>query len=863
MTTRSHERVAEIVEAALERQPEQRPQFLDAACAGDAVLRAEVESLLAFQNQARNFIESPAYEVASRILIEEEGELRPGQILGDYEILSLLGQGGMGEVYLARDTKLERGVAIKIVKHGLGSASGLRHTRKEEKILAGLNHPNIARLYGADVTPSGLPYFVMEYVDGQRLDQYCREQNLAIPVRLAIFRKICAAVAYAHQNLIIHRDIKPANIRVTGDVEPKLLDFGIAKLLDPVTSTVGELTMTFATHMTPEYASPEQVRGENITTASDVYSLGVVLYELLTGQRPYNIKSRNPTDIARVIGEYEPARPSIAVARLEAAGSKCLIPDPKTLGGDLDNIVMKALRKEPARRYLSVAQFSDDIHRYLVGRPVSARKDTFNYRAIKFIKRNKLAVGAAAVILLSLVSGIAATAVEARRANQQRARAEKRFNDVRRLANSLMFEIHDSVKDLQGSTPTRRLIVSRALEYLDSLAGEASGDPQLQRDLAIAYEKIGDIQGNPYSANLGDVDGALASYRKALAIRGKLENADQTVEARMELGRSYRAMGDILEQKADVDGTMENYRRSTSMFEELAAANPEDLSVQDELARAYEAQGDGLGRVPKSADDRLKSYARSLAIRQKLLAQKPSDLKLRRSVGLILLKVGGANDARKPESVANIKHGIDMLEALSAEYPDNQRARREVGYGYYQLGNTLVEAGDYASALESRRKAFAIRGEIAAQDPKNAQAVFDLAVAHADLSEALTATGSTTEARDHAENALSILQQLSTTDPTNAVFLRNIGLCYEKLAAAFERLGADQNRSGAQRITDWTEARDWFEKALHLFSDLRDRRTLMPADFDQTAKFERKIRECDEAISHLREPTRSAGVPGA
>jgi tetratricopeptide (TPR) repeat protein len=308
---------------------------------------------------------------------------------------------------------------------------------------------------------------------------------------------------------------------------------------------------------------------------------------------------------------------------------------------------------------------------------------------------------------------------------------------------------------------------------------------------------------------------------------------------------------------------MDNYRRSTSIFEELAAAYPADLSVQDELARAYEAQGDGLGRVPKSAAERLKSYASALSIRQKLLAQKASDLKLRRSVGLTLLKVGGASDAKKLESVGNIKHGIDMLETLSAEYPDNQRARREVGYGYYQLGNTFVEAGDYSSALESRRKAFAIRQDIAAHDPKNAQAIFDLAVAHADMSEALTATGSTTGALNHAQNALSILQQLSATDPTNAVYSRNVGLCYEKLAAAFERFGADEKRSDGQRVTAWTQARDWFEKALHLFSDLRDRGTLMPADFEQTKKFEIKIRKCDEAISRLNEPPKPADASGA
>ena len=415
-----------------------------------------------------------------------------------------------------------------------------------------------------------------------------------------------------------------------------------------------------------------------------------------------------------------------------------------------------------------------------------------------------------------------------------------------------MFEIHDSVKDLQGSTPTRRLIVSRALEYLDSLAREAAGDPALQRELATAYEKIGDIQDNPYYANLGDADGGLASHRKALAIREKLKHVDETIEARMGIGRSYRALGDTLEQKGDVAGTIDNYRRSTAIFEELAVANPTDRSVQDELARAHEAQGDGLSRVPNSAAERLKSYTSALSIRQKLLAQNPSDPKLRRSVGLTLLKVGGADDAKKRDSVENIKRGIDVLEKLSTEYPDNEHAHREVGYGYYQLGNTLVEAGDYPAALESRRKAFAIRQQIAAQDPQNAQAIFDLAVAHADLSEALTATGSGTEALDHAQNALSILQGLSAANPNNAVYSRNIALCYEKFAAALKRLGSDENRSSEQRIKDWIEARAWFEKALRLFSDLRDRGTLMPTDSGQMAKFERKIRNCDDVIARLK-----------
>ena len=851
LSKNNNDRIAEIVESVLERDPSERAEFFEKACRDDVELRKEVESLLRFAETATDFIEKPAYEIAAETIIDPGGELKAGEKLGEYKILSLIGEGGMGEVYLAEDTKLGRKVAIKLLKFGLGTSNIIRRFQQEERILAGLSHSNVAQLFGGAVTPAGLPYFVMEYVDGARLDDYCRDRQLSISQRLTLFRKICTAVSYAHQNLVIHRDIKPANIRVTSDGEPKLLDFGIAKLLDSEAPMVGEATMTFAAVMTPEYASPEQVRGENMTTASDVYSLGVVLYELLTGQRPYRIKTRNPNEIARAITEQEPAPPSVAVARSASSNPQSEIRNPKSLRGDLDNIILKALRKEPSRRYGSVAQFSDDIRRYLEGRPVTARKDTFNYRTVKFIKRNKVIVAAAGLVVLSLIGGIFATTLQARRANLQRARAEQRFNDVRRLAHSLMFEIDDSVKDLQGSTPTRRLIVSRALEYLDSLAGEAADNPTLQRELATAYERIGEIQGNPYSANLGDADGALASYRKGLAIREKLKNVADTLDARMEMGRSYRALGDILEQKGDVAGTMENYRRSKAIFEELAAANPQEFSVQDELARAYETLGDGLSRSQNGTVERLKSYQTALSIRETLLGQKASDPKLRRSIAVTLLKIGAADDAKKTGTVESIKRGIALLEQLSAENPDNERARRDVGFGYYQLGNTLMGAGDYPAALESRRKAFAIRQEIAAQDPKNAQARFDLADAHGDLSEALTATGASIEALDQARQALSILQQLSAADPTNAVYVRNIALCYETSAQALSHLAADETRSKTQRVKDWNEARSWFEKALGLFSELSKRGTLMPTDSEQAAKFTAKIRECDTAIAQL------------
>src|SRR5438067_8184435 len=305
----------------------------------------------------------------------------------------------------------------------------LRHFRNERQILAGFDHPNIARLFDGGTTDDGLPYFVMEYVAGLPINEYCSAHKVSLVDRLKLFREVCRAVSYAHRHTVIHRDIKMSNILVTSEGTPKLLDFGIAKILTPGTGQEALMTMTGVRPMTPEYASPEQVRGEPVTTASDVYSLGVVLYELLTGRSPYRFTSRSPADVARAITDTVPQRPSTVVS---ANNQQLQISNHKSLRGDLDNIVLMALRKEPERRYQSVEQFSEDIGRHMTARPVRARKDTVGYRAGKFVRRNKVATAAASLVFLSLISGIAATICEAQQANAENARAERRFNDVRR-----------------------------------------------------------------------------------------------------------------------------------------------------------------------------------------------------------------------------------------------------------------------------------------------------------------------------------------------------------------------------------------------------------------------------------------------
>jgi len=836
------ERIAEIVELALECDPAARDTLLNEACKDDTYLRAEVESLLQHQGRANQFLERPAYADATCFPLQPSGRLAPGQLLDQYAIVRLIGEGGMGEVYLAEATTLGRQVAIKLVKGGFEKTTFLRHFRNEERILAGLNHPNIAHLYGGGVTADGTPYYVMEYVEGERIDEYCRKHALRLEECLQLFCRVCAAVAYAHQHLVIHRDLKPANIPVTLEGEPKLLDFGIAKLLDTDTGLTNEHTVTLQPLLTPDYASPEQVLGEVMSTASDVYSLGIILYELLTGERPYRIKTRRPDEIARTITQREPTRPSTAMTGGNGK-PRAELWNPKLLRGDLDNIVLRALRKEADRRYLSAAQLSQDIQRHLEGRPVAACGDTIGYRAGKFIRRNKLAVAAAGLVLVSLTAGMIATTYEARR-------AQRRFDEVRQLANSLMFEIHDAVQDLQGSIPARRLIVERALQYLDRLNREGGSDPSLQRELATAYEKVGDIQGNPYNPNLGDTAGALESYHKATALRERLSRRDHSVEAGIERARSYRGVGDIMLQNGDISQCLANYRLSLAILQQVDRTRPNDRVVEDELARAYDALGDGLSRSKDDAE-RLRVYQEALRIRSALAATAPDDARQQRSLAVALMKVAGSPGIPTKEAVTKVKDAVSIYEALAAADPQNARKRRELGFGYFELGRILTDARDDAAALVARQKALKIREAIAVADPQNQQAAFDRAAAHGDLAETYTNLHQSTEALPHAERAAELMGELVESSPTNAIYRRNLGLAEERVAAALELAAHDQKQPrDAQRET-LMEAKTHYQKARDVFVALDNRHELMPNDSNQTAKFANKMAEMDTAIAKL------------
>ena len=523
MTPENWKKVKSIVELAVDLAPDRRAAFLDERCAEDVTLRTEVESLLAADNTNAQLLEG---NFSTAVFGSDGPDALIGKQIGHYKITAEIGAGGMGSVYLAQraDGAFEQKAAIKLIKRGMDSDAIQKRFINERQILASLEHPNIAHLIDGGTTSDALPFFVMEYIEGETILDYATKKDLDLEARLELFRKVCSAVSYAHQNLVIHRDLKPSNILVTNDGTPKLLDFGIAKLLKSDTSNEQSTKNII---FTPEYASPEQVRSEKLTTATDIYSLGVILYELLTGNRPYDTNDKSLGDILRSICETEPERPSSVVSRPRSGqhgtGQNNKQTDPRSkkqaLLGDLDNIILKALRKEPERRYSSVEQFSEDIRLHLAGLPVMAITDTWGYRATKFVGRNKVPTVAAAVFLVTILGGSSATLYQARIAQRERLRAEQRFNDVRTLANSFLFEFHDAIQPLSGSTPARKLVVSRALEYLDKLAVEATDDVALQRELGTAYERIGKIQGNSYFPNLGETDGAMTSYHRSLEIR--------------------------------------------------------------------------------------------------------------------------------------------------------------------------------------------------------------------------------------------------------------------------------------------------------------------------------------------------------
>lgn len=478
-------RIKEIFETAVELESTAREEFLTHACGDDDGLREEVESLLAFDGGVPAVLEVPVAEVIETLL----PPAAEGRRFGPYRAVAEIGRGGMAVVYAAvrADDQFEKRVALKLIKRGMDTDAIVARFLVERQILARLEHPAIARLLDGGVSEDGLPFLVMEHVEGEPIDVFCARRGLGVAARLELFQQVAAAVHFAHRNLVVHRDLKPSNILVETDGRPRLLDFGIAKLLDPAGSAP-TMTAFGLRPMTPEVASPEQLRGGPITTATDVYSLGVLLYQLLTGRRPYTLDGLGPGEVERIVCALDPLPPSTAVDQRRGEPAPGRPPDatPRRLRGDLDTVVAKALHKDPERRYGSAEQLAEDLHRHLAGQPVGARGDTLAYRAGKFLGRHRVGVAAALLLVLSLAGGVLATARQARVARAERATAEWVSGFLVEL-----FEISHPGKARGETVTARQLLDAGARRIAGGLEVEPAVRAALMDDIGLAYTKLG------------------------------------------------------------------------------------------------------------------------------------------------------------------------------------------------------------------------------------------------------------------------------------------------------------------------------------------------------------------------------------
>ncbi len=776
-------RVQELFLDAVDLPSGERDRFLDEACRGDAELRRDVDSLLAADSESGERIIEAIERTAQSVL---GAETVVGSRIGSYRVIRELGRGGMGSVYLAvrDDDQYEKQVAIKLIRRGMDTDDVLDRFRHERQILANLEHPYIARLLDGGTSPDGRPFFVMEYVQGRPLDQYCRERELSVRERCRLFLKVCEAVSFAHRSLVVHRDLKPGNILVTPDGSPKLLDFGVAKLLDPSAASGRTMTVLAMRPLTPEYASPEQVRSGQISTATDVYTLGAILYELLSGKRPHEFSSYSPIELERVICDVDPPPPSETNAALR-----------KQLAGDLDAIVAKAMRKEPELRYASVEQMAEDLNRYLNGWAVEARQGSFTYRAAKFLRRNRTAIAVGVLFAAALIGGAAVATIQAIRASREQARAEhqrelalqsearaeasrreaereaaeaqtqrsyadsqrheaelqslaaetqrrlaeRRFEQVRQLARKFLLDFHDAIAKLPGSTPARKMVVETGLQYYDGLVREAHGNPELLKEIARGYDRLGDVQGNPYYANLGDLNGALASYRKALGIRERISDHSPVFVSERIRGNSK--IGQILTVQGDLKTASSTLESNIAMGEADPTAH--SYEVRDALANAYSSYGDLKMRMA-SFGEAIAPFTKLLAVSEDLAREGRDPAGEQRGISLAHTKLGDALNRldRQGDALDQLRLALEIDQRQVAADPNNVPQMRKLFITYIMMGRALrtrsgARLGQPGEARTVLEAAANLADKMAAADPNNNQTLADVMNARSSLGDYL------------------------------------------------------------------------------------------------------------------------------
>ncbi len=725
-------RLEAVFDAVADLPAEAQDAALAAACAGDDALEADVRRLLEHDRTHGARVAAVLDGVARLPAPDgDPDDAAVGRRLGPYRLVRELGSGGMGVVYeAARDDEFQQRVAIKVAGRAAFSPELLARFRDERQILARLTHPHIARLLDGGTTDDGGPWFAMEFVEGEPIDRYVAARRPDLPARLSLFLQVCDAVDYAHQNLIVHRDLKPANILVT-DGAVRLLDFGVAKLLETSGAADPGQTRGGLAPVTPDYCSPEQLRGEAVTTRTDVYMLGLVLYELLTGARGQRADTTSPLALERSICETAVPPPSQAP---DLAGTA----QARRLRGDLDTIVATATQKDASRRYQSVAALADDVRRHLDGRPILARIDSPWYRAQRFVRRRWLPLTATAALVASLIAGVVATTYQARR-------AERRFQQVRGIANALMNQVHDAIQDLPASTGAQQTVLTTAVEYLDGLAREAGGDRALQLEIARGYLKAAEMAYSIERASLGRADEGRRYLERAAAI---LQPSDDGPASDVPLAiarvERQRIAGDLALEAARRDDALQMLRRGVEIGEATLAIAPDDPELLDavhdtlvSLVSTFNADAAAAALIPRMVE-----------IAEHRFRLQDDDLEARAQLAVSYSQAGNVAALREDEVAARgyYQRAVDAQTAIVEAAPDNATARRNLMIAlanvadsalgplstasYTGSGGPLLPLADADRrvAHEAYTRACAQAAWLREKDPENDTSTFDYAV---------------------------------------------------------------------------------------------------------------------------------------
>jgi serine/threonine protein kinase len=846
----------------------------------------------------------------------------PKDLIPGYQILREIHHGGQGIVYQAVQQSTKRRVAIKVLLEGpYASQASRRRFDREIELVASLKHPSIVAIFDSGLTSDHRQYYVMDYVSGYRLQEHVSAKRPPLKESLDLFARIAEAVSFAHQKGVIHRDIKPWNIVVDAEGNPKILDFGLAKAVagsvDHAVSMTGQVLGTLP------YMSPEQTRGktEEVDVRTDVYALGVVLYEMLTGTYPYPVVGEM-VDVLHHITRTDPKPPNrawtadIGVLADRSGRGGCPIDQ------EVETIVLKALAKDRERRYQSAGELARDVRHYLAGEPIDAKRDSGWYVLRKTMRKHRLAIGVAtAFVILVTGSTIALlfmygnvnrlwehARAEAQIAQEQRdkaiaaeALARERFDDLRGLAHAFIFDIHDKIENLPGATPARQLLVTTALTYLDGLQRSAGKEPALLRELGVAYLTMGDIQGGAGGAHLGDIDGALASYKRAQSLyddAARASGADSLVDRRNAVIAMNR-IADAYSVKGNIQLATETYREALKRSEELLKDRPDDIQARRDVSFAYGRLGEALSQQahPELAFPYLEKaleQARAIVATDEGRRKYPFDV----PVGLSKLAYLHSRLGRDEEALGYFKEILSVCEAQAAADPDNIRTTRGIAVAYDGIARTLKNLGRMDEALDYMRKSLALSEELAKADEVDAQALRDVYVgaaalavvesemerheeaeldfrkaidiarrlhrqdpasglARGDLAVVLTNCATLMLETDRPHDAIELYrealehdEELLGSDKVDAIIVRNRAINYQGIAKASAKLAANESLSPAESRRYWQQAADHLRKGVNAFDECKRLGFLAESELSVFDELTREKAKCEEALAH-------------